>query len=151
MAPLAHGSPAPPIDGIESGVQPVALFFYKVTCPVCQMSAPKAGAFAKAYPGYLHGVGQDPEPRLAQFANDYGAVDFDSVSDLPQYDASNEYGIETVPTLFVVDADGTIVETVESWDRDGYNRASRTLADLLGQPYVEISNPGDGLPPFRPG
>lgn len=151
MAPLAPGTAAPPIDGIELGRAPVALFFYKVTCPVCQMAAPKADVLAKAYPGHLHGVGQDPEPRLAQFAADHGGGEFDSVSDPPLYDVSNAYGIETVPTLFVVDGEGTIVETIESWDREGYNRASKTLAGLLGEPYVEVSNPGDGLPPFRPG
>jgi thiol-disulfide isomerase/thioredoxin len=151
MAPLAPGSAAPPIGGIELGREPVALFFYKVTCPVCQMTAPQAAVLATAYPGHLHGVGQDPDPRLEQFAGEYGGSAFDSRADLPPYDASNAYGIETVPTLFVVDGEGTIVETVESWDREGYNRASKTLAGLLGEPYVEVSNPGDGLPPFRPG
>jgi peroxiredoxin len=151
MAPLTPGTAAPPIEGIELGGEPLALFFYKVTCPVCQMTAPKADVLANAYPTHVRGIGQDPSPRLAQFATEYGAAEFDSVSDAPPYEASDAYGIETVPTLFVVDAAGTIVETVESWSREGYNRASKTLAGLLGQPYVEISNAGDGLPPFRPG
>ena len=47
---------------------------------------------------------------------------FPSVSDPPPYQASDAYGVEVVPTLFVVDGSGTIVETVESWDRAGYNR-----------------------------
>ena len=54
-------------------------------------------------------------------------------------------------TLFVIDARGTIVETVESWDRAGYNRASRTLGDLTGLAYHEVSEEGDRLPAFRPG
>ncbi len=151
MAPLAPGTAAPPIEGVDVGREPLALFFYKVTCPVCQMAAPKADVLGRAYPGHVRGVGQDPAPRLAQFAGDYGAGQVDPVADLAPYDVSNAYGIEAVPTLFVLDADGTIVETIESWDREGYNRASKTLADLLREPYVEVSNPGDGLPPFRPG
>jgi thiol-disulfide isomerase/thioredoxin len=151
MAPLAPGTAAPPIEGIELGHAPAALFFYKVTCPVCQMAAPKADILATAYPGRVCGVGQDPKPKLSRFATEYGGGEFASVPDLPPYDVSNAYGIETVPTLFVVDSNGTIVETVESWDREGYNRASRTLAALLGEQFVEISNPSDGLPVFRPG
>jgi hypothetical protein len=56
-----------------------------------------------------------------------------------------------VPTLFVVDGGGIVADVVESWDREGYNRASRTLAGLLGADAVVISEPSDGLPEFRPG
>ena len=150
MAPLSPGTAAPPIADVELGGAPRAVFFYKVTCPVCQMAAPKAGAMATAYPDHFVGVGQDAVDKLAKFALEFDA-DFASVADVPPYEASNAYGVETVPTLFVVNADGTIVETVESWDREGYNRASKTLADLTGLPYAEASNAADGLPAFRPG
>lgn len=129
---------------------PTALFFYKVTCPVCQMAAPKARALADAYPGRIFGIGQDPEERLGEFDREYG-MDIPHLADLPPYEASNAYGIEVVPTVFLVDRDGVVLDTVESWDRDGYNRVSRRLAELTGSEYVEISAARDGLPPFRPG
>jgi hypothetical protein len=72
------------------------------------------------------------------------------VPDLPPYEQSNAYGIEVVPTLFLVQ-DSMVLDTVESWDREGYNRVSQRLAELSGSAYVEISSAGDGLPPFRPG
>jgi hypothetical protein len=56
-----------------------------------------------------------------------------------------------VPTIVSVDGEGRVADVVESWDRDGYNRASRTLAELLGADAVVISEPSDGLPEFRPG
>jgi peroxiredoxin len=148
--PLEPGSSAPAIPGVDLSAGPTALFFYKVTCPVCQMAAPKADAFDGAYPGRIIGVGQDPPPLLREFGERHG-MSFGTVADPPPYLASDVYGIEAVPTLFVVDGDGTVVETVESWDRDGYNRASRTLADLTRLPFVPISDPADGLPAFRPG
>ena len=147
---LRPGSAAPPIDGAGVGEGALALFFYKVTCPVCQMTAPRTARFQEAYPGRIIGVGQDPDSKLAAFADEH-AMGFGSVSDPAPYPASDAYGIEVVPTLFVVDASGRVVEAVESWDREGYNRASRALADLTGDPYAEISNASDGLPPFRPG
>jgi hypothetical protein len=53
--------------------------------------------------------------------------------------------------MVVVDGEGRVADVVESWDRDGYHRASATLAGLLGLDSVVISDAGDGLPPFRPG
>ena len=149
MSPLGPGTIAPPIPGVSFG-EPTALFFYKVTCPVCQMAAPKVAGFERAYPGAIVGVGEDPPAKLERFDQEFG-LGFASVPDLEPYDASNAYGLVSVPTLFVVGADGAIVSTVESWDRDAYNEASRVLAGLLRRPYAEISNAADGLPAFRPG
>ena len=150
MAPLRPGTAAPAIDGVDLASAPTALFFYKTTCPVCRMAAPKAQAFNAAYPGRIVGVGEDPPGKLASFAGEFG-VEFGSVPDLPPYPASDAYGIEVVPTLFVIDAGGAIVETVESWDREGWNRASETMAGLTGSAYVPVSSEEDGLPAFRPG
>jgi peroxiredoxin len=114
------------------------------------MAAPKVASMAEAYPGRVVGIGQDPAERLGAFADEHGMA-FPSASDPPPYPASRAYRVETVPTLFVIDARGTVVETVESWDRGGYNRASRILGDLAGLAYHEVSEEGDGLPAFRPG
>ena len=148
--PLRPGSAAPSIPGIDFSPGPNVLFFYKVTCPVCQLAAPPVSLFQRAYPGRIKGIGQDPSEKLAEFDRAY-LMGFPSVADLPPYRVSNAYGIRTVPTTFLVDAEGTILDTVESWDRDGLNRVSKQLAALLGADFASISEPDDGLPPFRPG
>jgi thiol-disulfide isomerase/thioredoxin len=147
---IAVGDAAPlvPGGGLEGG--PLALVFYKVTCPVCQMAAPKIDALARSYPGRVLGVGQDPPDELERFGREFG-MDIPAVTDLPPYDVSNAYGIETVPTLFVIDGTGVVADAVVSWDRTGYNRASARLAELLGVEPVTVSDSSDGLPPFRPG
>lgn len=150
MQELEVGSKAPPVPGVDFAAGPTALFFYKVTCPVCQMAAPVAGKFERAYPGRIVGIGQDPEEKLRQFDRQYG-LGFSSITDLPPYDVSNAYGVVSVPTLFLAGTGGTILESVPSWDREGYNVVSRRLANLLDADPVLISEPGDGLPPFRPG
>jgi hypothetical protein len=150
MPPLHPGETAPPIADVDFGTGPTALFFYKVTCPVCQMSAPKAGVFATAYPGRIVGIGQDPSDKLAAFDTEFG-LGVHSVSEQPPYPASDAYGVRIVPTLFLVGPDGTIQRSVESWDRDAFNAVSRELAELTGLPFQPISRPGDGLPAFRPG
>src|SRR5436309_27131 len=121
---IAIGTPAPAVPG-ASRDGPHALLFYKVTCPTCQMAAPPLSRFEEGYPGRMHGVGQDPAAKLAAFSAEFGAT-FPSVSDAESYRASSAYEIENVPTMVLVDGEGLVSDVVESWDRDGYNRASTT-------------------------
>jgi thiol-disulfide isomerase/thioredoxin len=148
MTVIAPGNDAPPIG--EVGLDGArALWFHKVTCPVCQLAAPVAEKLSKAFPGRVVGVGQDPEDALRSFQLTHG-ITFDVVQDPKPYRASDAYGLVTVPTLVLVE-DGRAVDVVQSWDRDGYNRVAARLADLGGDGPVEVSTPADGLPPFRPG
>jgi thiol-disulfide isomerase/thioredoxin len=149
VQPLVPGSVAPEIRGSEREDDPRVVMFYKVTCPTCQLAATVAHRFAERFPGHFVGVGQDPAEKLDQFAEDLGAS-FPAVPDEPPYELSAAYGVRTVPTLFVID-DGRVVDVVESWDRDGWNRAAARLGELTGEPAEPVSTDGDGLPPFRPG
>jgi thiol-disulfide isomerase/thioredoxin len=148
MTPIQPGDHAPAIPSARLD-RPTAVFFYKVTCPTCQLAAPVTDTFESAYPGHIVGVGQDPQDKLGQFADEFG-VSFASVSEAPPYALSDVYGIRTVPTLFLVE-DGVVSDTVEGWDRDGYNRVSARLAEATGRDYVPISEADDGLPAFKPG
>jgi len=150
MEPLAPGSPAPQVPGVDFADGPHIVFFYKVTCPVCQLAAPRAERFEQAYPERIVGVGQDPPENLQSFEREFGMT-FRSIPDLPPYDLSNAYGIRVVPTAFLVDEDSKIVQAVESWDRDGLNDLSLRMSESIGSPYGSISEPSDGLPSFRPG
>jgi thiol-disulfide isomerase/thioredoxin len=149
MAPIEPGATAPPVPGTDLEAGASLLYFYKVTCPSCQISAPVAARYQDAYPGHIVGVGQDPSEKLQVFSRQYG-MSFPSVSDPPPYDVSDAYGIRTVPTLVLVNA-GTVEDVVEAWDRGGFNRVSGRLARLIGDRPVNVSEDGDGLPPFRPG
>jgi len=143
------GSVAPPVDGVDiSG--PHALIFYKVTCSTTQLAGPPISRLGDAYPGAVAGVGQDPPEALTAFAATY-AWRFPQVPDLTPFAASDAYGIVSAPTVVVVDGDGRVAEVVESWDRGGVNRASSSLAGLLRAEPVIVSEPGDGLPAFKPG
>ncbi len=150
MAPLEVGSVAPPVPGVALGDGPVGLFFYKVTCPTCQLAAPPMAAFERAYTGRVVGVGQDPQDVLEAFGELHG-MGIRSFEDRPPYDVSNAYGIVSVPTLFLVGGDGTVEASVGAWDREGFNQVSARIAEALGTEPVVISEPSDGLPSFRPG
>lgn len=146
---LQAGAAAPEVSGADLASGPKVLFFYKVTCPTCQIVAPVAERLFGRFPDSFVAVAQDPAERVASFVEEYGTT-FDSVSDEPPYDVSNAYGIEVVPTLLLVE-DGVVSDVSESWDRDGWNRLGSRLAGALGQAASPLSGEGDGLPVFRPG
>jgi len=149
MSPLRVGDPAPPVPAVSVGDGPHGLFFYKVTCPTCQMVAPTMAGFERALPGRVVGVGQDPEPALARFTEEF-RLGISSVEDVPPYAISDAYVVESVPTLYLVD-DRTVLDAVGAWDRDGFNRVAASLAERLAAEPLVVSTPGDGLPAFQPG
>jgi peroxiredoxin len=122
---------------------PVVLAFFKTTCPVCQMAAPKVQALADSGVRVL-AVGEDPPPEIRSYSDRYRQK-VTTLSEAAPYPASDAFGIDTVPTLILVDEDGTVRDAVVSWDRDGWNR----FAEAAGG--TAVSDDGDGLPPFRPG
>ena len=150
MSPLTVGDRAPAVPGVSFHDGPVGLFFYKVTCPTCQLAAPKMAVFEDFVPGRVVGVGQDPPPELDRFGEAFG-MGIGSVEDPPPYAVSDAYDIVSVPTLYLIDGDGRVADVVGAWDRDGFNRVAATLAGWVGAPPIEISTPDDGLPAFQPG
>ncbi len=140
---------APPVTGVSFGDGPVGLFFYKVTCPTCQLAAPAMATFERAFPGRVVGIGQDPPDELERFTTEY-QLGIGSIPDLPPYDVSNAYEIVSVPTLFLVGTDGIVLESVGAWDREGFNRVAGRIAELTGAEPVEIVMP-EGVPDFKPG
>jgi hypothetical protein len=149
MSPLQVGDPAPPVPTLPPGQGPHGLFFYKVTCPTCQMAAPVMGRFEQAFPGMVVGIGQDPEAALARFTGEFH-LGIASVEDAPPYAVSDAYAFVSVPTLYLVE-DGKVLDGVGAWDRDGFNRVAASLAERLGAEPVLVSTPDDGLPEFQPG
>ncbi len=125
------------------GAGPAVLAFFKATCPVCQMVAPKVDALARSGARVV-AIGEDPVPTLAAYRTSHGQ-DVPTLSEPAPYRVSGAYGLTTVPTIFLVDGDGVVRDAVAGWDRDGWNR----LAVAAGG--APVSAAGDGLPPFRPG
>ncbi|MGQ9525539.1 MAG: peroxiredoxin family protein [Armatimonadota bacterium] len=164
MAVLKPGAKAP--DFISAGTDgqtyslgvvlkkgPAVLFFYKRECPVCQMAAPFVERFQQAYAGdrfTMLGVAQNDAEETREFASQFG-VTFPILLDSNGYRVSKAYGLTNVPTTFLVDPSGVILQTVQAWDRAKLNEMSAKVAELTGRPVVPISIEGDGAPDFRPG
>src|SRR5262249_31190803 len=132
MAALTSGTTAPEIslptlqggrfnltDARKKGL--VAFVFFKISCPVCQMSFPY---YERLHPAYrdknleVIGISQDSPQETAEFVREFG-VSFPIVlDDTKKYPASNAYGLTNVPTLFLVGTDGKIEVSGVGWSRE---------------------------------
>jgi peroxiredoxin len=107
---------------------PVLLAFFKSTCPVCQMT-----------------LSQDDPETTKEFAGEFG-ISFPMLLDTEEsgYPASNAYGLSHVPTLFLVERDGTIV-----WSLEGFNK--KEFLAVAGRVGVYPFRPGENVPEWKAG
>jgi peroxiredoxin len=88
---------------------PALLAFYKISCPVCQLTFPYLERLAAGGLIQIIGVSQDDLNATQGFNQRFG-VTFPTLLDQSEesYPASNAFGITNVPSMFVVEPDGRI-------------------------------------------
>jgi hypothetical protein len=62
-----------------------------------------------------------------------------------------QYDPDFVPTLFLIESTGKIIDRVVAFDKAGLNRISQTIAARLDVSMEIIAPEQDGNPPFKPG
>lgn len=126
---------------------PAALVFFKITCPVCQMTLPILERIHSAAPGALaiYGISQNGPEDTSEFARQFG-IRFPLLLDTEESDfaVSNAYGISSVPTIFVVERGGSISSVCEGWGR----RDIESLGERAG---VKALQSGDNVPEWKAG
>jgi peroxiredoxin len=131
---------------IEGG--PVFLAFFKVSCPTCQFTLP---FLERIYRGPARGgarmftISQDDAEDTREFHREFG-ITMPTLLDSAGggYPASNAYGLSHVPSMFLVEPDGTI-----SWSLVGFSR--KELEALGGRFGVQTFQPGERVPDMRSG
>jgi peroxiredoxin len=124
---------------------PALLIFYKISCPVCQLTAPYIQRLAAGRGLQVVGISQDDESATQGFNQRFG-VTFPTLLDESKegYPASNSFGISTVPSLFLVEQDGTIAKAFQGFSK----RDIEALGDRAGSP---IFRPEDNVPEWKAG
>ncbi len=95
------------------------------------------------------GISPDARDDTTEFASKYGST-FPMLLD-SDWRVSRAYDPEFVPTLFLIDQNKKIVDTVVAFDKAGLNRLAQTIAARLGAPAAVVAPPDDGNPAFKPG
>ena len=82
---------------------PVLLAFFKVSCPVCQMTFPFLERIYALGSLPIIGISQNDPQDTREFNQEFG-VTFPTLLDREEdgFLASNDYGLSSVPTLFLV-------------------------------------------------
>jgi peroxiredoxin len=127
---------------------PVLLAFFKVSCPVCQLTLPILNRIAEGRKDpslTFFGVSQDDAGDTREFNRRFG-VKFPTLLDSEGggYPVSNAYGISSVPSLLQVEPDGKI-----SWVLEGFSR--REIQALGQRQGVNPYRPGEDLPEWKAG
>ncbi len=150
------GAAAPPfeltgLDGSTRTLQEIlsagpALFvFYKISCPVCQLTLPYLQRLAANPSLQVMGISQDDSGPTRGF-NERLGIKFSTLLDLGSegYPASNAYGIISVPALFLVESDGTVARSFNGFSK-------RDLEEIGARAGVAPFGPEDHVPEWKAG
>ena len=124
---------------------PALLAFYKISCPVCQLTAPYLERLSASESIQVIGISQDDDGATRGFNQRFG-VTFSTLMDQAKenYPASNDYGISSVPSLFLLEQDGTISKSFSGFSK----RDLEALGERAGVPPF---GPGDNVPEWKAG
>ena len=124
---------------------PFLLAFFKVTCPVCQLTFPFLERLHNPVSLPVFGVSQNCEDDTREFNRHFG-VSFPTLLDREEdgFPASNAFGISSVPTLFLIERDGTIARVIEGWNR-------KQIEWLGARTDVAPIRPTDNVPEWKAG
>jgi len=122
--PLAAGDKVPDLHlpRLEGGDQsllsgtPRVLAFFKISCPTCQFTLP---FLDRLHPHVrIYGISQNDATDTREF-NDAFNLTFPTLLDPEDDDfpASNTFGITHVPTIFLIEPDGTIGRVIDGWNK----------------------------------
>ena len=134
---------------------PVVAAFFKISCPVCQFTFPFLQRLYQRYGGdnvTFLGISQDDAKATTGFARQYGAT-FPIALDEKEmsYPASNAYGLTSVPTIFLIDADGTVRVSSMGFVKDDLERIAAELAERQKIVPGALFAPTESVPANRPG
>jgi peroxiredoxin len=153
---LAAGAQAPSfrlpgLDGSARSLEeilaegPALLAFYKISCPVCQLTTPYLQRLSANSAVQIIGISQDEAGATRGFLERFGAT-FPTLLDLGSagYSASNSYGITSVPSLFLLERDGTISKAFCGFSR-------RDFEEIGARVGITPFGPDDHVPDWKAG
>ena len=164
MTHIVAGNPAPnfslkSLDGKEFSLAgalkkgPVVLAFFKVSCPVCKFTFPFLERLYQRYNTddlWFFGISQDNVSASRDFAQDFG-VTFPILIDDASYTVSNAYGLSMVPTVFLVEPDGTVKVSSMGFVKADLESIADFLADRRNITRTPVFLKNESVPANKPG
>jgi peroxiredoxin len=136
-----EGSPHSLTEILSRG--PVLLVFYKISCPTCQFTLPFLERIANGTLPIV-AISQDDAAGTRRFQAKFGTLVTLIDSEDEGYPAGNAFGIAYVPSLFLVEPDGTISLTSE-----GFVKAD--LEAIAARAALPIFRARESVPAWKAG
>ncbi|MBI4533279.1 MAG: TlpA family protein disulfide reductase [Candidatus Melainabacteria bacterium] len=162
MVALTEGTKAPSftlrgIDSASYSLQTtlkhhavVLLSFFKVSCPVCQLTLPYLERLHRSYRTVpIWGISQDDADATQAFARMYGLT-FPMLLD-EGLDSTVNYDLTNVPSTFLVCSEQTILLTTVGFVKANLEQLNVLLARLVKQTEVPLFSAADEVPELKPG
>lgn len=133
---------------------PVVAAFFKISCPVCQFTFPFLERLYKRYGGdnvTFIGISQDDAKSSQKFAKEYGITFPILLDDEKGYVVSNAYGLTSVPTVFLIDTDGTVKVSSMGFDKKDLENIGTHLAERRKISLAPLFRPDEVVPINKPG
>lgn len=138
-------------EGLGRG--PVLLAFFKESCPVCQFTFPFLervyAAVDRQREIQIWGISQDDDQDARDFARSCGLT-FPILLDESGYPVSNAYGLTNVPTLFLVEPDGSVAVTSVGFSKQDIETIATRLGQRAGKAVAPFQS-GESVPDYKPG
>ena len=130
-------------DALTKG--PALIAFFKIGCPVCQLTFPYLERLAGNPAVQILGISQD-DPDATKFFNERFGITFPTLLDESNagYPVSNAYGISSVPSLFLIETDGSVSKAFSGFSR-------RDLEALGERTGIKPFHADDKVPDYKPG
>ncbi|MGE5326759.1 MAG: peroxiredoxin family protein [Deltaproteobacteria bacterium] len=164
---IAAGEAAPPFslgstdgkrrslkEGLTHG--PVLAAFFKVSCPTCQYAFPFLERMYQqlrssgAKDLQIWGIVQDEAEYGREFARELG-ITFPILTDEEPFELSREYGLNFVPSIFLIAPNGRVKITSDGFSRTDFVAIQKSLAAHFSLNPPALFIPSEKVPEFKPG
>ena len=132
---------------------PAVVAFFKISCPVCQFTAPFLQRISERFAGKnvsVIGISQDDARSTKEYNQEYG-VTFPTLLDSSGYPVSNAYGLTNVPTIFLIAQDGSVKVSFIGFDKNGLEQIAAEVAQAEKIAAVPLFRPDEIVPAYKPG
>lgn len=138
---------------LENG--PLVAAFYKVSCPVCQFTFPYLERLYERYGNdraTFVGISQDDAGATKDFVKEFG-VTFQMLLDEKEkgYPASNAYGLTNVPTIFLIEQDGSVKVSSVGFNKKDLESIADALAEREKIAPDALFTQNESVPDHKPG
>ena len=123
---------------------PIALAFFHTSCPVCQLSLPFLDRIAAGTGLRTVAISQDDAADTLEFHAEF-RLTLPTLLDPHPHRTSLAYGIEHVPSVFVIEADGVVSKAFSGFSKAEFEEMGRRAGAGV------VFGPEDRVPVFRPG